>query len=125
MLDSNTSEQIRQHLGTGDMRIVAGVDFISAPAFAFGTLIKRPEAVVGRIAAAIDELTRQCERAALQRQFLFERLDRLRQPQRLAPGAVLRGRIGRHRPGWNPPAVGAAAGAGLTLRPRKTAPGAS
>src|SRR5665647_1552363 len=81
MLSGNFIEQRRQHVGTGDVRIVAGIDFSGAPALLFGALIELPEAVVRRNAAAIDVVSRQSQRPTLKLQFLLESLCRLRQPQ--------------------------------------------
>ena len=40
-------EQVRQHIRARQMRIVAGVDFVRSPPFAFCALVENPEAVVG------------------------------------------------------------------------------
>ena len=76
-------------------------DFVGAPALAPGPLEKLAEAVVRRMARAIDVMARQCQRTVLQPQLLLESLARLRLPSRLAPGNVLRRCIGRHRPRRN------------------------
>jgi hypothetical protein len=52
-LNSNSIQQIRQHLRTSYVRIVAGVDRIMAPALTLSALVELPEAVVRGIAAAI------------------------------------------------------------------------
>src|SRR5262249_41207549 len=89
-LDRDAIQQVRQHIRTGDVRIVAGIDFVSAPTVPLGALVEGPEPVVGRTPRAVDVMAGQRQRPIFEAQLLLERSGGLGHAPRHAPGDVVR-----------------------------------
>src|SRR5579862_1491327 len=53
-LDRDPRQQVRERIWTGDVRIVARVDLVGTTEFTLGAFEELAEAIVGRVAGAID-----------------------------------------------------------------------